>query len=157
MFLNRPIGFMALLDEESRFPKGAQPIFCLYRELTAISTGTDESFVEKLNQHLSKESAFVPSPGDFGFGIMHYAGEIFYDADEFLGKNRDTLPNEVGANPPPFYLPLRCCMRSAVSRQQVYEALCSSANPLVVDVLMLDDEDGEHLSKSSTKLLNLFK
>ncbi|PFX20078.1 Myosin-IIIb [Stylophora pistillata] len=77
LFLNRPIGVLALLDEESHFPQS-----------------TDQSFVEKLRQNCGKSSVFIKSRQSNTnlFGICHYAGKVEYDATGFLEKNRDTLP-----------------------------------------------------------------
>nr|XP_058963310.1 myosin-IIIb-like [Pocillopora verrucosa] len=77
LFLNKPIGVLALLDEESHFPQS-----------------TDHSFVEKLRQNCGKSNVFIKSRQSNTnlFGICHYAGKVEYDATGFLEKNRDTLP-----------------------------------------------------------------
>jgi myosin heavy subunit len=81
LFLKRPGGVFALLDEESRFPKG-----------------TDLTFVDKcaaLKTHESK--AFLPARAekDLYFTITHYAGEVVYRINSFLEKNRDLLSQDV--------------------------------------------------------------
>lgn len=72
---------MALLDEESRLP-----------------SGTDASFLQKLhNQLLKPENAKVfkkPRFGNSAFTIAHYALDVTYEAEGFLEKNRDTVPDE---------------------------------------------------------------
>ncbi|XP_032241097.1 myosin-IIIb isoform X3 [Nematostella vectensis] len=80
MFLQKPIGVLALLDEESRFPKA-----------------TDFTLVEKFNNNIkqhcyerTKETENFPS-----FTIKHYAGRVKYNATNFLEKNRDTLSPDV--------------------------------------------------------------
>eukprot|EP00049_Salpingoeca_infusionum_P017514 m.353252 g.353252 ORF g.353252 m.353252 type:complete len:1850 (+) comp16718_c0_seq1:158-5707(+) len=80
--IERKLGVLSLLDEESRFPKG-----------------TDESLLGKL--HSSHGSS-----GDSGhyvrprvtndlFGIRHFAGEVMYNIRGFLNKNRDTFREDV--------------------------------------------------------------
>eukprot|EP00117_Sycon_ciliatum_P037106 scpid24935/ scgid27816/ Myosin-IIIa len=78
LFLEKPIGLFSLLDEESRFPKA-----------------TDLSFVGKLNQHFGKLEHYVASKDSRTphFVVKHYAGEVKYDGDGFLEKNRDSLPS----------------------------------------------------------------
>ncbi|KAJ8304543.1 hypothetical protein KUTeg_018126 [Tegillarca granosa] len=80
LFLNKPIGVLSLLDEESHFPKG-----------------TDASFVDKLNTHFKGNSYYVKSQQTKStkFTINHYAGKVTYDAENWLEKNRDTLPHGV--------------------------------------------------------------
>ncbi|XP_038685898.1 myosin-2 [Tripterygium wilfordii] len=72
----KPIGLLSLLDEESNFPKA-----------------TDLTFANKLKQHLSTNPCFK---GDRGraFGVHHYAGEVQYDTNGFLEKNRDLLHSD---------------------------------------------------------------
>lgn len=78
LFVRKPLGLFALLDEESRFPKG-----------------TDATFVEKLKVNLSSDGSFGAVPGRYSFAINHYAGTVVYNAENFLEKNRDLLPNEI--------------------------------------------------------------
>ncbi|XP_010438625.1 PREDICTED: myosin-4-like [Camelina sativa] len=69
----KPIGLVSLLDEESNFPKA-----------------TDTTFANKLNHHLRANSCFKGGRGQ-GFRVCHYAGEVLYDTNGFLEKNRDPL------------------------------------------------------------------
>ncbi len=80
MFLQRPLGLFALLDEESFFPKGS-----------------DTSLVNKLQSNLKKFKYFEPprSQNAIDFGINHYAGTVTYIAFGFLEKNRDSLSEVV--------------------------------------------------------------
>lgn len=75
------LGVLALLDEESRMP-----------------SGTDASFLTKLNSQLAKpETKDVfkkPRFGNSAFTIAHYALDVTYEVDGFLEKNRDTVPEE---------------------------------------------------------------
>lgn len=56
--LQKPIGLISLLDEDSNFPKA-----------------TDLTFANKLKQHLSGNPCFKGERGG-AFGICHYAGEV---------------------------------------------------------------------------------
>ncbi|KAH8102837.1 P-loop containing nucleoside triphosphate hydrolase protein [Cristinia sonorae] len=75
------LGVMALLDEESRMP-----------------SGSDASFLQKLNNQLSKpehKNVFKkPRFGNSAFTIAHYALDVTYEVEGFLEKNRDTVPDE---------------------------------------------------------------
>ncbi|XP_065915839.1 myosin-IIIb-like [Dysidea avara] len=80
-FLAKPIGVLALLDEECAFPKA-----------------TDTTFVQKLHKHFEK-LPFYSKPKTTAtdyFTVSHYAGQVEYDGAGFLEKNRDSLPG--GAN-----------------------------------------------------------
>uniref|UniRef100_A0A3Q2GJ36 Myosin VIIB n=1 Tax=Cyprinodon variegatus TaxID=28743 RepID=A0A3Q2GJ36_CYPVA len=72
----KPLNVLALIDEESNFPKG-----------------TDTSMLLKLNQIHSKGTVYIPPKNDHEtkFGIQHFAGRVDYDSKGFLEKNRDTL------------------------------------------------------------------
>ncbi|KAJ4875611.1 Myosin-2 [Raphanus sativus] len=73
----KPIGLLTLLDEESNFPKA-----------------TDLTFASKLKQHLKTNSCFKGERGR-AFRVNHYAGEVLYDTNGFLEKNRDPLPADL--------------------------------------------------------------
>ncbi|XP_053256571.1 unconventional myosin-X-like isoform X2 [Podarcis raffonei] len=77
--IEKKLGLLALVNEESRFPKG-----------------TDSTLLEKLhNQHGNNQYYMKPRVTDFQFGIQHYAGEVFYDVRGFLEKNRDTFRDDI--------------------------------------------------------------
>ncbi|XP_017560985.1 myosin-IIIa isoform X1 [Pygocentrus nattereri] len=78
LFLQKPMGMLALLDEESRFPQA-----------------TDQTLVEKFEDNLKSKNFWRPKRVDLGFGIHHYAGKVIYNAAGFLAKNRDTLPADI--------------------------------------------------------------
>jgi myosin-5 len=74
------LGVLALLDEESRLP-----------------SGSDQSFLQKLNTQLLKPENKVfkkPRFGTTAFTIAHYALDVTYEVEGFLEKNRDTVPDE---------------------------------------------------------------
>ncbi|XP_069104631.1 unconventional myosin-XVI-like [Argopecten irradians] len=80
-FFEKHTGILAILDEESSFPKA-----------------TDRSLATKLHQGPGKKFRDVyKTPKDMGvvFTVVHYAGAVSYDLQGFLDKNRDTLPNAV--------------------------------------------------------------
>ncbi|KAF3701053.1 Unconventional myosin-X Unconventional myosin-10 [Channa argus] len=73
------LGLLALVNEESRFPKG-----------------TDFTLLEKLHSRHSTNPYYVkPRLADHQFGIKHYAGEVLYDARGILEKNRDTFRDDI--------------------------------------------------------------
>ncbi|CAF4483567.1 unnamed protein product [Rotaria sp. Silwood1] len=96
MFLNKPVGILALIDEESRFPKA-----------------TDYTLVDKLNANFSNSPLYIRSKSNFSscsqyslspsstfqsipsFSIIHFAGQVQYDVRSFLEKNRDYLAPEI--------------------------------------------------------------
>nr|XP_025037955.1 myosin-IIIb [Pelodiscus sinensis] len=78
MFLQKPMGVLSLLDEESRFPQA-----------------TDLTLVDKFEDNLRCKYFWRPKGVELCFGIQHYAGKVLYDAYGFLEKNRDTLPADI--------------------------------------------------------------
>ncbi|NXX88249.1 MYO3B protein, partial [Centropus bengalensis] len=78
MFLQKPVGLLSLLDEESRFPQA-----------------TDLTLVDKFEDNLRCKYFWRPKGVELSFGIQHYAGKVLYDASGFLEKNRDTLPADI--------------------------------------------------------------
>ncbi|KAL1494179.1 hypothetical protein ABEB36_009820 [Hypothenemus hampei] len=72
--IDKPMGIMALLDEECLFPKA-----------------TDKTFVEKLVSAHSVHPKFKKSDfrGIADFSIIHYAGKVDYCANQWLMKNMD--------------------------------------------------------------------
>ncbi|PFX28678.1 Unconventional myosin-X [Stylophora pistillata] len=77
--IEKKLGVLALIDEESNFPKG-----------------TDGSMLDKLHSSHEGNSFYVkPRVANTKFGIKHYAGEVFYSTKGFLEKNRDALRDEI--------------------------------------------------------------
>ncbi|KAJ8788774.1 hypothetical protein J1605_005070 [Eschrichtius robustus] len=102
MFLQKPMGLLSLLDEESRFPKA-----------------TDQTLVEKFEGNLKSQYFWRPKRMELSFGIHHYAGKVIYNASGFLAKNRDTLPTDI-------VLLLRSSANSVI-RQLVSQPLTKTA------------------------------
>lgn len=78
LLLNRPMGLLALLDEESHFPNA-----------------TDRSLVEKFHNNIRSPHYIRPKGNSLNFTIAHYAGSVCYDARNFLSKNRHYVPVEI--------------------------------------------------------------
>ncbi|XP_064546697.1 myosin heavy chain, muscle isoform X5 [Drosophila montana] len=83
--IEKPMGILSILEEESMFPKA-----------------TDQTFSEKLtNTHLGKSAPFQkpkpPKPGQQAahFAIGHYAGVVAYNITGWLEKNKDPLNDTV--------------------------------------------------------------
>ncbi|XP_051719592.1 unconventional myosin-VIIa [Ctenopharyngodon idella] len=72
----KPLNILALIDEESHFPKG-----------------TDATMLNKMNQEHNGNKLYISSKSKHGmhFGIQHFAGLVHYDCEGFLEKNRDAL------------------------------------------------------------------
>ncbi|KAJ3056440.1 cytochrome c oxidase subunit 1 [Rhizophlyctis rosea] len=71
----KPLGLLSLLDEESNFPKS-----------------TDQTCLNKFHQTHEKNGCYVkPKTAKMIFGVRHYAGEVIYQIEGFLEKNRDTI------------------------------------------------------------------
>ncbi|KAI8539584.1 hypothetical protein RHMOL_Rhmol09G0194100 [Rhododendron molle] len=74
----KPGGIVALLDEACMFPKS-----------------THETFSNKLYQTFKTHKRFVkPKLSRTDFTISHYAGEVQYQSDQFLDKNKDYVVPE---------------------------------------------------------------
>uniref|UniRef100_A0A671UN64 Myosin VIIB n=1 Tax=Sparus aurata TaxID=8175 RepID=A0A671UN64_SPAAU len=73
---SKPMNMLALIDEESNFPKG-----------------TDTTMLQKMNTVHGKGGIYIPPKNNYEteFGIQHFAGVVNYDSKGFLEKNRDTL------------------------------------------------------------------
>ncbi|KAI8381580.1 P-loop containing nucleoside triphosphate hydrolase protein [Radiomyces spectabilis] len=75
------LGILALLDEESRLPGG-----------------TDQGFCQKLYSHFDNEAQKdcfqKPRFSNTAFIVGHYAHDVEYESQNFLDKNRDSVPDE---------------------------------------------------------------
>ncbi|KAK7285902.1 hypothetical protein RJT34_20687 [Clitoria ternatea] len=74
----KPGGIIALLDEACMFPKS-----------------THETFSNKLYQTFKNHKRFIkPKLSRTDFTVSHYAGEVQYQSDQFLDKNKDYVVPE---------------------------------------------------------------
>ncbi|TYH60082.1 hypothetical protein ES332_D08G268200v1 [Gossypium tomentosum] len=74
----KPGGIVALLDEACMFPKS-----------------THETFANKLYQTFKNHKRFIkPKLSRTDFTIAHYAGDVLYQSDQFLDKNKDYVVPE---------------------------------------------------------------
>jgi len=74
-------GVLKLVDDEAKMPRGS-----------------DKSLLEKMHGSMGSNPGYTrPKGNDPTFKIKHYAGEIEYNVDGFLEKNRDTLAMDVVA------------------------------------------------------------
>ncbi|KAM0937131.1 putative myosin ATPase [Dioscorea sansibarensis] len=74
----KPGGIIALLDEACMFPKS-----------------THETFAQKMYQTYKAHKRFSkPKLARTAFTINHYAGDVVYQADQFLDKNKDYVVAE---------------------------------------------------------------
>ncbi|XP_044736982.1 myosin-IIIa-like [Chrysoperla carnea] len=78
MLLSKPVGLLALLDEESRFPKS-----------------NDRTMIEKFHNNVRSKHYVKPKSDAACFAIQHFAGRVIYRADGFLNKNRNFLPPDI--------------------------------------------------------------
>lgn len=102
------MGVLALLDEESRMP-----------------SGSDATFLQKLYQQLikpeTKDVFKKPRFGNTAFTIAHYALDVTYEAEGFIEKNRDTVPDE--------HLALLTTTKNVFLKEVLDTALASSKPP----------------------------
>ncbi|KAM7256748.1 hypothetical protein ACFE04_012489 [Oxalis oulophora] len=74
----KPGGIIALLDEACMFPKS-----------------TAETFAQKLYQTFKDHKRFIkPKLARSEFTVVHYAGEVQYQSEQFLDKNKDYVVAE---------------------------------------------------------------
>ncbi|KAF9609184.1 hypothetical protein IFM89_013574 [Coptis chinensis] len=74
----KPGGIIALLDEACMFPKS-----------------THETFAQKMYQTYKNHKRFSkPKLAQTAFTVNHYAGDVTYQADHFLDKNKDYVVAE---------------------------------------------------------------
>ncbi|XP_011369328.1 myosin-IIIa [Pteropus vampyrus] len=131
MFLQKPMGLLSLLDEESRFPKA-----------------TDQTLIEKFEGNLKSQYFWKPKRMELSFGIHHFAGKVLYNATGFLAKNRDSLPTDI-------VLLLRSSENSVI-RQLVNHPLTKTGNlphsktKNMINYQMRTSEKSVNLTKGET-------
>ncbi|XP_042284103.1 unconventional myosin-VIIb-like [Thunnus maccoyii] len=80
LLAGKPCNLLALIDEESQFPKG-----------------TDSTLLSKMNQQHSGNKTYIASKSEHetDFGIHHFAGVVHYDSTGFLEKNKDAVSSDL--------------------------------------------------------------
>jgi myosin-5 len=74
------MGLISVLNEECVRPKGNDNAFVT--KICAVNKDSEVLFRDRFFR-------------DWEFGIRHYAGEVVYDANNFVTKNMDTLPDDL--------------------------------------------------------------
>lgn len=96
MCLSKPIGLLALLDEESRFPQSTEfTLVNKWRENLNSSHFTTMSPSSSLSRKAAVSQKNLSIDFQPFFTITHYAGKIEYSAKDLLEKNRDYVPVEI--------------------------------------------------------------
>lgn len=70
-------------------------MFTILDDVCNFPQGTDLKFLEKLQQSLPSHAHLTFPNSVACFTIKHYAGDVTYNVDGFLDKNRDTLYNDI--------------------------------------------------------------
>jgi len=96
MCLSKPIGLLALLDEESRFPQSTEfTLVDKWRENLNSPHFNANTLSSSLSRKSIKRQKQLSLDRQPLFTIRHYAGNIEYTAKDFLEKNRDYVPVEI--------------------------------------------------------------
>ncbi|KAI8394115.1 P-loop containing nucleoside triphosphate hydrolase protein [Radiomyces spectabilis] len=75
------LGILSLLDEESRLPSGSDQGFC-QKLYSNFDNANFKNYFKK------------PRFSNNAFTIAHYAHDVQYEAENFIDKNKDTVPDE---------------------------------------------------------------
>uniref|UniRef100_A0A3Q3XBS1 Uncharacterized protein n=1 Tax=Mola mola TaxID=94237 RepID=A0A3Q3XBS1_MOLML len=80
LLAGKPCNVLALIDEESHFPKGS-----------------DLTMLQKMNQNHTGNKLYIASKRgqEMDFGIHHFAGVVNYNTKGFLEKNRDAISFDI--------------------------------------------------------------
>uniref|UniRef100_M4EPL9 Myosin motor domain-containing protein n=1 Tax=Brassica campestris TaxID=3711 RepID=M4EPL9_BRACM len=109
----KPGGIIDLLDEACMFPKS-----------------THETFANKLYQTFKAHKRFIkPKLSRTDFTVAHYAGEVLYQSDLFLDKNKDYVIPEhqdlLGASKCPFVVGLFPPLPEETSKSSKFSSIGS--------------------------------
>ncbi|CAI0419960.1 unnamed protein product [Linum tenue] len=107
----KPGGIISLLDEACMFPKS-----------------THETFAQKLYQTFKNNKRFIkPKLSRTDFTILHYAGEVNYQANQFLDKNKDYVIAEhqavMTASKCPFVMGLFTPLKEESSKSSKFSSI----------------------------------
>ncbi|KAK3584473.1 hypothetical protein CHS0354_005276 [Potamilus streckersoni] len=76
--------------------KPAKSVLSTLDEQSKLLFGSDESFVNLLNEHFGNSEFYTKTKSrQPEFTIKHFAGQVLYTADGFIEKNRDQLNKEL--------------------------------------------------------------
>jgi len=78
--------------------EGRLGLINLLKDQCLVRVGTEKAFVSNLytNNRKSKSPLLINNRySDIDFGIKHFAGNVTYNASQFLKKNRDSLPKKL--------------------------------------------------------------
>jgi len=107
----------------------ANGIISLLDESCMLASTTDEQFVQKLYSGLKEEPRFSkPKFSQSAFSLSHYAGQVTYESESFLDKNKDFVV------------------------QQHEELLSKSERPMVAEMFVYPNDPSSNRNTSSTKL-----
>ena len=143
--MEKPMGLMAILEEETMFPKA-----------------TDKSFEDKLKENLlGKTTAFLKKqPGskdkNAHFALAHYAGIVNYNITDWLTKNKDQCNDTVGHYQNNYYphnsrKSVFCIHCHNAHFSQVVDQLKKSESALVVYLFRDHPGQPEEVSKEKKK------
>ena len=112
--------------------KGRQSVFALVDDEIRTPKGSDAGLLDKLHSTFAG-NGFYSRPklrADKSFVVKHYAGEVEYNIEGFLAKNKDTVELGVAAVLAASASPLL----SAIMKQQPSDSAATAANTSVVSM-----------------------
>lgn len=112
--------------------KPPKSIFRLLTEECRMPKGSDKSYLNKIHTELGLHSSYIKGDDKrrWGeeFGVRHYAGDVIYDIDGFLDKNRDA------------------------QQDQFFDLMSNSSNPFVKDLVRFQDLLGLASTRNSSSV-----